>query len=180
MWNSLRTDARDGLTATCRADRYEASSAPCSAGIRARWTREVMPSFQKMWRRWNATVCVLRNTRLVTRRSVSVRLFHAVGERAADQQHRPFRIGHSAEQGHLQMLLEVLDVGVDVRFGAHQASSCRRPPVSTVSLAENRGRPHRPARAIPLPRQNNRARTWRVRTRAAPARSAMHVSRPEG
>ncbi len=29
-------------------------------------------------------------------------------------------------------------------------------------------------------RQDNRARTWRVRTRAAPARSAMHVSRPEG
>ena len=27
---------------------------------------------------------------------------------------------------------------------------------------------------------DNRARTWRVRTRAAPARSAMHVSRPEG
>jgi len=119
MWNSLRTDAGDALTATCRADRYEASSAPCSAAIRARWTREVMPSFQKMWRRWNATVCVLRNTRLVTRRSVSVRLFHVVGERAADQQHRPFRIGHPAEQGHLQMLLEVLDVGVDVRFGAH-------------------------------------------------------------
>jgi len=123
MWKSLRTDAGDALTATCRADRYEASSAPCSAAIRARWTREVMPSFQKMWRRWNATVCVLRNTRLVTRRSMSVRLFHVVGERAADQQHRPFRIGHPAEQGHLQMLLEVLDVRMDVEFDVHQASS---------------------------------------------------------
>ena len=71
MWNSLRTGARDGRTATCRADRYEASSAPCSAAIRASWTREVMPSFQKMWRKWNATVCVLRNTRFATCRLLS-------------------------------------------------------------------------------------------------------------
>ena len=42
------------------------------------------------------------------------------------------RIGHPAERGHLQMLLEVLDVGVDVPFGAHQASSCR-PPLSLPS-----------------------------------------------
>ena len=101
MWNSLRTDARDGLTATCRADRYEASSAPCSAAIRASWTREVMPSFQKMWRRWNATVCVLRNTRFatcrllspwatrsVTRRSVSVRLSQPKAGRSAWAQWR--------------------------------------------------------------------------------------------
>ena len=40
MWNSLRTDARDGLTATCRADRYDASSVSCSAAIRASLTRE--------------------------------------------------------------------------------------------------------------------------------------------
>ena len=55
-----------------------------------------MPSFQKMWRRWNATVCVLRNTRFatcrllspwatrsVTRRSVSVRLSQPKAGRSA-------------------------------------------------------------------------------------------------
>ena len=101
MWNSLRTDARDGLTATCRADRYDASSVSCSAAIRASWTREVMPSFQKMWRRWNATVCVLRNTRFATwrllspwatrsaiRRSVSVRLSQPKAGRSARVQWR--------------------------------------------------------------------------------------------
>jgi hypothetical protein len=38
--------------------RYGASLASTlrSAAMRASWTREVMPSFQKMWRRWNATV----------------------------------------------------------------------------------------------------------------------------
>ena len=38
--------------------RYDASLASTlrSAAMRASWTREVMPSFQKMWRRWNATV----------------------------------------------------------------------------------------------------------------------------
>ena len=64
--------------------------------IRASWTREVMPSFQKMWRKWNATVCVLRNTRFATwrllspwatrpatRRSVSVRLSQPKAGRSA-------------------------------------------------------------------------------------------------
>jgi len=32
------------------------------------------------------------------------------------------------------------------------------PSVSTVSLGQDRGRPHRPARAIPFPWQDNRAR----------------------
>src|ERR1700722_683037 len=43
----------------------------CSAAMRASWTREVMSSFQKMWRRWNATVCVLRNSRFATWRLLS-------------------------------------------------------------------------------------------------------------
>ena len=47
----------------------------------------------------------------------------AVGEGAADQQHRAFRISRpAAEQAQLQMFLEVLNAGVDIDFRAHQAS----------------------------------------------------------
>ena len=49
----------------------------------------------------------------------------AVGERAAYQQHGAFGISHpAAEQRQLQVFFEVLDVGVDVGVGSHQASSC--------------------------------------------------------
>jgi len=64
--------------------------------MRASCTREVTPSFQKTWRRWKATVCGLRNTRLATwrllspsatrsamRRSVSVRLSQPTAGRSA-------------------------------------------------------------------------------------------------
>ena len=72
--------------------------------MRASWTREVTPSFQKTCRRWKATVWVLRKTRLATwrllrpwaTRSVMVR---SVSVRLSQPKGLPVLMGPVAQPG---------------------------------------------------------------------------------
>ena len=72
--------------------------------MRASWTREVTPSFQKTCRSGQPPGGVGQGGR-----PFGV----AFGQCAADQQDRAIRIGDlAAEHGQLQVLLQVLDVSV--------------------------------------------------------------------
>ena len=88
--------------AACRAD--VAYPVSCSAAMRASWTREVMPSFQKMWRRWKATVCGAQE-HPVRHLAVAEPLGHQVGDaplgvgQAVPAEGRPVRVGPVPEPG---------------------------------------------------------------------------------